>query len=148
MDTLTSKQEKCPRIWENILMTNYYLTEMTILKLENLLMKFIIDNRIPPKLVNGIVEKTASIMYQEHIDYYYIDEVATTMNVPIKQIDNIYLHGYHQYYQKPLSEMMTTIKAPPNLVEDSQKLEENIHEILKTRRPIRTKKINYNKNKT
>lgn len=121
-------------------MTNYYLTDMNLLQLENTLMQFLLHNQVDHTLTTGIMTKIATMMYNKQIDYYYADAVATILEVPIKHIDNIYLNGYNKYYNKPLHELLATTNAPATIVEDSQQLEENVQQILQTRRPIKTKK--------
>ena len=58
----------------------YYLTEMNLLKLENIILKFIQNNHIEQTLTNGIIGKIAAMMYKKRIDYYYPDYLATTLN--------------------------------------------------------------------
>ncbi len=113
---------------------------MNILQLENTLMQFLLHHNVDQSLTTGIMTKIASMMYNNHIDYYYADTVATILEVPIKHIDNVYLKGYYKFYNKPLHELLATTNAPVTIVEDSQHLEEKVQEILKTRRPIKTKK--------
>ena len=93
-------------------MTNYYLTEMNVLQLENTLLKFILHNQVDPKLTNGIIGKVAAMMYNKNIDYYYADTVATMLEVPIHHIDNIYLNGYNKCYKQPLKQLLQKVEAP------------------------------------
>ena len=119
-------------------MVLYYLTEMNQIKLENILLKFIFKEKLSQTLINGIVIKTVTLMYNKHIDYYYSDNLATALNVPIKFVDNIYLRDQSKYYQKNLSTLLsnTEYKGTP---EEANKLEETVNTILETRKRIHTK---------
>lgn len=118
----------------------YYLTDMNQLLLENHLLQFLLHNQTDQKLQNGITSKIATMMYNNHIDYYYSDHLATAVKVPINHIDNVYLYGYDKYYQKPLAELLTTANAPATVVANAPLLEETTRKILTTKRLIRTKK--------
>lgn len=119
-------------------MTNYYLTEMNCIKLENCVLQFIYKEHLTQTLVNGITTKIISIMYNKNIDYYYSDQLATNLDVPIKFVDNIYLRDQSKYYQKNLSTLLsnTEYKGTP---EEANKLEETVNTILETRKRIHTK---------
>ena len=120
-------------------MNNYYLTEMNTLKLENTLLQFIYKEHLTPLLVNGVTSKIIAMMYNKGIDYYYSDELATSLNVPIKFVDNIYCNNQSKYYDEKLSTLLkaTEYKGTP---ERANKLERDINNILETRKKIHTKK--------
>ncbi len=122
-------------------MINYYLTEMNTLQLENTLLKFMLHHQVTQPLKNGIIGKVATMMYNKHIDYYYADTLATILEVPIKHIDNIYLNGYNKCYNQPLQQLLEQVEAPPEMVENAQQLEQVVTQILKSRKPIKTRKI-------
>ena len=119
-------------------MANFYLTEMNNIKLENTLLQFIYKQKLNNKLVNGVTIKVIAMMYNNRIDYYYSDLLATALDVPIKFVDNIYLRNQSKYYNKPLQELLlsTEYKGTP---EEANKLEEDVNNILETK-----KKIHYN----
>lgn len=121
-------------------MVLYYLTEMNQIKLENTLFKFIFKEKLSQTLINGIVIKTVSLMYNKHIDYYYSDNLATALNVPIKFVDNIYLKNQSKYYNNSLSELLKGVKGVNISDTASNKLEQNINTILNTKKKIHTKK--------
>ena len=116
----------------------FYLTEMNILKLENCLYRFILNQDLEPLLINGITTKIVSMMYDRGIDYYYSDLLATSVNVPIKLVDNIYIYNQSQYYKDPLSTLLskTEYKGTP---EQAKQLEKEVCTILETRKKIHTK---------
>lgn len=120
----------------------YYLTEMNSTKLENVLLKFILHHRVDQKITNGIMGKIATMMYNQHIDYYYADSLASELNVPIHHIDNIYLNGYNKCYNKSLKELFinSPVDTPATIIENAEDLEDAVGEILKTRKPIKTRK--------
>lgn len=121
-------------------MVLYYLTEMNQIKLENILLKFIFKEKLSQTLINGIVIKTVALMYNKHIDYYYSDNLATALNVPIKFVDNIYLRNQSKYYNNSLSELLKEVKGVNISDIESNKLEQNINTILNTKKKIHTKK--------
>lgn len=124
-------------------MTNYYLTEMNSTKLENSLLKFIYKQQLNKPLINGVTTKIVAMMYNKKIDYYYSDLLATSVDVPIKFVDNIYLYNQSQYYEDPLSTLLskTDYNGTP---EEAKQLEKEVYNILETRKKIHTNK-NHNK---
>lgn len=120
-------------------MVNYYLTEMNTVKLENCLLQFIYKEHLTPLLVNGVTSKVIAMMYNKGIDYYYSDNIATNLNVPIKFVDNIYLKDQGKYYNKKLSLLLenTDYTGTP---ETANQFEEEIKKILETRKKIHTTK--------
>ena len=120
-------------------MANYYLTEMNTTRLENCLLKFIYNQQLTSKLVNGVTTKIVAMMYNKGIDYYYSDKIATAVNVPIKFVDNIYVYNQSQYYKDPLSKLLskTDYTGTP---EEAKQLEKEVNNILETRKKIHTKK--------
>ena len=124
---------------------NYYLTEMNLLQLENELLHFTLHHHIEQKLLNGIITKVTSMMYNQHIDYYYPDAVATILEVPIKHIDNVYLHAHYKYYNQSLHSLLQTVNAPTTIIETAPELEKRVQHILQTKKPIKTKKFNNKK---
>lgn len=119
----------------------YYLTEMNLLKLENKILKFILNNNLEKQLQNGIILKISEMMYNRNIDYYYPDHIATTLNVDIKHVDQIYIHGHKDIYKKPLEKLLRECKIYHGELNEASKLETEIQEILKTKKPIQKKKI-------
>ena len=117
----------------------YYLTEMNILKLENCLYRFIYNQDIEPVLVNGIITKIVSIMYDKGIDYYYSDLIATSVNVPIKFVDSIYCYNQNKYYKDSLSTLLGSVNNCNIAPEEAEKLEHEVKEILETKKKIHTK---------
>lgn len=111
---------------------------MNTIKLENTLLQFIYKNGLTSKLVNGVTIKIIAMMYNNRIDYYYSDLLATALDVPIKFVDNIYLRNQSKYYNKPLQELLlkTEYKGTP---EEANKLEEDVKHILKTKKKIHYK---------
>ena len=118
----------------------YYLTEMNTLKLENVLLKFIHHQKIDPILTNGIVAKISAMLYDNYIDYYYADAIATAADTDIKFVDNVYLKGYH--YNKPLAALLTECKIYKGSPADAKAFEEDIKNIIETKRIIKLKRIN------
>ena len=120
-------------------MVNYYLTEMNTVKLENCLLQFIYKEHLTPLLVNGVTSKVIAMMYSKGIDYYYSDNIATNLGVPIKFVDNIYLKDQGKYYNKKLSLLLenTDYTGTP---ETANQFEEEIKKILETRKKIHTTK--------
>lgn len=116
-------------------MVNYYLTEMNTVKLENCLLQFIYREHLTPLLVNGVTSKVIAMMYNKGIDYYYSDNIATNLNVPIKFVDNIYLKDQGKYYNKKLSHLLknTDYTGTP---EEANQFEEEVKKILDTRKRI------------
>lgn len=119
----------------------YYLTEMNLLKLENLILKFIRNNHIEQTLTNGIIGKIAAMMYQKRIDYYYPDYLATTLNVDIKHVDTVYLYGRDNMYEKTLETLLRECELYNGNLTEANQLEKEITKILLTKKPIRCKKI-------
>lgn len=118
-------------------MANYYLTEMNTIKLENCLLKFIFKQHLEPLLINGVTSKVISMMYEKGIDYYYSDLLASSVNVPIKLVDNIYLNNQSQYYKNPLHELLTRTNYN-GTQEDARTFEYEINQVLKTKKKIHT----------
>lgn len=123
----------------------YYLTEMNTLKLENTLLQFIYKTKLNSKLVNGVTTKIIAIMHKNKIDYFYSDLLATNLNVPINFVDKIYLKNQSQYYEDPLSKLLTNTDYQ-GTPEDATQLEEDVTEILKTKKRIHYTK-HYHNNK-
>ena len=126
-------------------MATYYLTEMNSIKLENSLLKFILNEHLEPIIINGVVSKIISMMYNEGIDYFYSDNLASSANVPVKFVDNIYLHNQSKYYNDSLITLLGTVKdctIAPNHV---QNFEHEVSQILETKKKINTKKNNFKK---
>lgn len=119
----------------------YYLTEMNLLKLENLILKFIRNNHIDQTITNGIIGKIAAMMYQKRIDYYYPDYLATTLNVDIKHVDTVYLYGRDNMYEKTLETLLRECELYNGNLTEANQLEKEITKILLTKKPIRCKKI-------
>jgi len=119
----------------------YYLTEMNLLKLENVILKFIHNNHIEQRLTNGIIGKIAAMMYQKKIDYYYPDYLATTLNVDIKHVDIVYLYGHDNFYDKTLETLLSECDLYNGNLNEANKLEDDINKILQTKKPIKCKKI-------
>ena len=124
-------------------MVNYYLTEMNTTKLENRLLKFIYKQQLNSMLVNGVTTKIVAMMYNKGIDYYYSDVLASAVDVPIKFVDGIYCNNQSQYYNDPLSKLLskTDYKGTPD---EAKAFEKEINNILETRKKIHTKKNNKN----
>ena len=118
---------------------SYYLTEMNLLKLENIILKFIISNKISKQLKNGIISKVSEIMYNDEIDYYYPDYIATELDVDIKHVDQVYLHGHQDIYKQPLKKLLGRCELYTGKLSDANNLEAEIKEILKTKKPIQNK---------
>lgn len=129
-------------------MTNYYLTEMNTTKLENILLKFIFKQQLNKPLVNGVTTKIVAMMFNNDIDYYYSDLIASSVDVPIKFVDNIYTNNQSQYYNEPLPELLTRTDYK-GTQEDARTLEYEVKQVLKTKKKIHThRKYNtYEKNK-
>lgn len=126
-------------------MNNYYLTEMNTTKLENTLLKFIYKQHLTTPLVNGVTTKVVTMMYNKKIDYYYSDLIATSLDVPIKFVDNIYLYNQSRYYKEPLSKLLSRTEYT-GTPEEAKQFEKEITNILETRKRIHTKKhTTYNK---
>lgn len=119
----------------------YYLTEMNMLKLENMILKFIHNNHIQQTLTNGIIGKITAMMYNKKIDYYYPDTLATTLNVDIKHVDTVYLYGHADIYDKTLKTLLDECELYKGNLKEVQKLEVGINQILETKKPIRCKNI-------
>ena len=119
----------------------YYLTEMNLLKLENIILKFIHNNHIEQTLTNGIIGKIAAMMYQKKIDYYYPDYLATTLNVDIKHVDTVYLYRHDNIYNKTLETLLRECELYKGSLNEANQLENEINKILLTKKPIRCKKI-------
>lgn len=117
----------------------YYLTEMNTIKLENCLLKFILHEHLEPLLVNGVTSKIVAMMYNNNIDYYYSDTIASSVNVPIKFVDNIYLHNQSKYYNDSLVQLLEKTGYSGDLKQVTL-LESNINKILQTKKKINTKK--------
>ena len=120
-------------------MVNYYLTEMNTVKLENCLLQFIYKEHLTPLLVNGVTCKVIAMMYNKRIDYYYSDLLASSVNVPIKFVDNIYCKNQSKLYQDHLSTLLQTVSncsVPP---ENAEVFEKEINNILDTKKRIHTK---------
>lgn len=128
-------------------MTNYYLTEMNTTKLENILLKFIYKQQLNKPLVNGVTTKIVAMMYNNNIDYYYSDLVASAVDVPIKFVDNIYLNNQSQYYEDPLTELLkrTNYTGTP---EDARTFEHEVNKVLQTKKKIHLNKRKHNHHKT
>lgn len=120
-------------------MTNYYLTEMNTTKLENILLKFIFKQQLNRPLVNGVTTKIIAMMYNNDIDYYYSDLLATAVDVPIKFVDNIYCNNQSQYYKEPLNQLLT-LTDYKGTSEEARTLEYEVNQVLKTKKKIHTKK--------
>jgi len=118
----------------------YYLTEMNLIKLENTIMRFIINNNVNQQLRNGLVTKLSQLMYDKHIDYYYPDYIATSLNVDIRHVDQVYLYGHANLYQKPLCQLLNNCQLYDGDIKDADKLEQDIRLILERRKPILVKK--------
>jgi len=114
---------------------------MNLLKLENNILKFIHNNHIEQTLTNGILGKISAMMYNQKIDYYYPDHLATTLNVDIKHVNTIYLYGHESLYEKSLATLLKECNLYNGNLEEAQQLETNIEKILQTRKPIKCKKI-------
>lgn len=129
-------------------MTNYYLTEMNTTKLENILLKFIFKQQLNKPLVNGVTTKIVAMMFNNDIDYYYSDLIASSVDVPIKFVDNIYMNNQSQYYNEPLPELLTRTDYK-GTQEEARTLEYEVKQVLKTKKKIHThrKYNNYEKNK-
>ena len=123
-------------------MTNYYLTEMNTVELENCLLKFIFKQQLEPIIINGVTSKVISMMYNKGIDYYYSDLLATSVNVPIKFVDNIYCNNQSKFYKDSLSKLLGSVNDCTIAPEEAEKFEEEVNNILETK-----KKIHTNKNK-
>lgn len=119
----------------------YYLTEMNLLKIENKILKFIINNNIEKQLQNGIISKISEMMYNKQIDYYYPDYLATTLKVDIKHVNQVYIHGHNNIYKKPLEKLLKECNIYKGELKEAKKLEKEIQQILETKKPIQTKKI-------
>lgn len=119
----------------------YYLTEMNLLRLENIILKFIHNNRIEQTLTNGIIGKIAAMMYQKKIDYYYPDYLATTLNVDIKHVDTVYLYGHDNIYNKTLETLLKECELYNGSLTEASQLENDINKILQSKKPIKCKKI-------
>lgn len=126
-------------------MTNYYLTEMNTVKLENCLLKFILNQQLEQILINGVTSKIISMMYDKNIDYYYSDLLASAVNVPIKFVDNIYSNNQSQYYRNPLSKLLKSVTNCSITPEEAKRFENEVNTILETKKKIHTKKNNKKK---
>ena len=114
---------------------------MNLLKLENVILKFIHNNHIEQRLTNGIIGKIAAMMYQKKIDYYYPDYLATTLNVDIKHVDIVSLYGHDNFYDKTLETLLSECDLYNGNLNEANKLEDDINKILQTKKPIKCKKI-------
>ncbi len=123
----------------------YYLTEMNTVKLENCLLKFIFKEKLEPLLINGVVSKIVAMMYDNRIDYYYSDNIATAVNVPVKFVDNIYLRNQSKYYHDSLVKLLGSVKGCKVAPENIRKFEHEISKILETKKKINTKKNKFKK---
>ena len=112
---------------------------MNLLKLENALLQFALKHQLHQILVNGITAKISAIMYNQEIDYYYSDAIATALDVPIKLIDNIYCNNQAKYYNKSLCDLLEQTDYQGTKT-DAKKLEQEVIQILKTKKRIHTKK--------
>lgn len=126
-------------------MNTYYLTEMNTIKLENCLLRFIFQNNMDPVLVNGVVSKLVSLMYNNNIDYYYSDTIATAVNVPVKFVDNIYLHNQSKYYNDSLATLLGNVEGCNIAPESAEFFEHEVTKILETKKRINTKKNKFGK---
>lgn len=122
-------------------MTNYYLTEMNTVKLENCLLKFILKQHLEPLLINGVTSKVIAMMYNKGIDYYYSDLLASSVDVPIKFVDNIYCKNQSNLYHDPLSKLLGTVNNCSVAPEEAEVFEKEVSNILDTKKRIHTKKI-------
>lgn len=114
---------------------------MNLLKLENIILKFIHNNHIEQTLTNGIIGKIAATMYKKGIDYYYPDYLATALNVDIKHVDTIYLYGHDNLYDKKLETLLRECELYHGSLKEADQLENDINKILLTKKPIKCKKI-------
>lgn len=114
---------------------------MNLLKIENKILKFIINNNIEKQLQNGIISKISEMMYNKQIDYYYPDYLATTLKVDIKHVNQVYIHGHNNIYKKPLEKLLKECNIYKGELKEAKKLEKEIQQILETKKPIQTKKI-------
>lgn len=129
-------------------MSTYYLTEMNTVKLENCLLRFIFQNNLEQVLINGVVSKIVSLMFNNNIDYYYSDNLATAVNVPIRFVDNIYLHNQSKYYHDPLAILLGKVESCNIAPETSEIFEHEVQKILNTKKRINTKKNKFMGNGT
>jgi len=121
-------------------MVNYYLTEMNTVKLENCLLKFILKQQLEPLLINGVTGKVISMMYDRGIDYYYSDLLASSVDVPIKFVDNIYCKNQSKLYEDSLSKLLQTVSNCSVTPEEAEVFEKEVNNILDTKKRIHTKK--------
>lgn len=118
---------------------------MNTLKLENVLLRFIHTQQLNQKLINGIISKVSQMMYKHHIDYYYADSIATATATNIKFVDNIYIKGYKNLNNKTLPVLLKECGIYEGTLSEANQLEHDVYEILKTKRPINTRKVKYKK---
>lgn len=119
---------------------------MNTLKLENTLLKFILNQNLEHIIINGVTTKVISMMYCKGIDYYYSDLLATAVGVDVRFVDSIYLYNQSKYYKASLVKLLENVTDSEVEPKAAETFEKEVNNILETRKRIHTKQHNnYNK---